>query len=616
MKKRNLIAFGGARVCLLYLLAGLLAMACANRGGGPQGGPKDIAPPIPLKSVPVNGAKNSMPKNIEISFNEIVTLDKAYEKVVLSPPQKQVPIVKAFGRKVIVEFGDSLKANTTYVIDFSDAIMDNNEKNPLLDYYFTFSTGNVLDSLMIGGTLLEAKSLNPVAGVLIGIHANLADSAFTSFPFDRISKTDKNGKFWIKGVSSGTYKVYALGDLNGDYRFDQPGESIAFLDSIIVPSVSYAEHMDTIWKDSVTIDTVRLESHPTYAPSNIELLYFQEKFERQYLLKADRPDSTRLSLYFNAPVDSLPTIKPHNFLFNRNYLLQVNPTRDSLTYWFSDSMVWRSDTLVYELTYQKTDSLNQLTWQVDSMSTVLVHKKAQEKSSGRKKRDEDQPKKQEFLTMKSNMNSTFDVYNPILFNFDVPTLFDTTKLPVCEVLVDTLWKPVNALFEKADSLGMKYSLSFTWLPEQSYRVTIDSAAFWGFTGMPTNKFESKMKVKSLDTYAILYVLMDYLKGNEVIQLLDKNDNVVRSLPAAKETVFEYMTPGEYYMRLFVDENGDKLWTSGEYAVKKQAERVYYFPYKLTLRAFWEIEENWDYRSTPLFNQKPKELIEVSSKKKK
>jgi hypothetical protein len=171
-------------------LAGLLAMSCANRGGGPQGGPKDIAPPIPIKSVPTNGATNYTNSTIDIYFDEIVVLEKSYEKIVVSPPQLKSPIVKAYGRKVAVELADSLEPNTTYIIDFSDAIVDNNEKNRLLDYYFSFSTGGDIDSLMIGGTLIDAHTLNPVSGVLVGIHSNLNDSAFQKLPFERISKTN------------------------------------------------------------------------------------------------------------------------------------------------------------------------------------------------------------------------------------------------------------------------------------------------------------------------------------------------------------------------------------------------------------------------------------------
>ena len=153
-------------------------MGCANRGGGPQGGPKDIAPPIPIKSTPTNGATNHTNPTIDIYFDEIVLLEKSYEKIVVSPPQLKSPVVKAYGRKVSVELLDSLKANTTYIVDFSDAIVDNNEKNKLVDYYFTFSTGNDIDSLMIGGTLIDARNLNPKGGVLVGIHSNLNDSAF------------------------------------------------------------------------------------------------------------------------------------------------------------------------------------------------------------------------------------------------------------------------------------------------------------------------------------------------------------------------------------------------------------------------------------------------------
>ena len=170
-------------------------------------------------------------------------MEKANEKVVISPPQVQQPEIKANGKRVVVNLQDTLKANTTYTIDFADAIQDNNEGNPMESFTYTFSTGAELDSMAIAGTLLDASNLEPVKGVLVGLHANLAD-------------TDSRGRFSIRGVAPGKYRIYALMDADQNFKFSQPTEIIAFNDSIIIPSMEERTRQDTLWRDSLTIDTI------------------------------------------------------------------------------------------------------------------------------------------------------------------------------------------------------------------------------------------------------------------------------------------------------------------------------------------------------------------------
>ncbi|MGN0187057.1 MAG: Ig-like domain-containing domain [Paludibacteraceae bacterium] len=608
--KRITTYFGGIKALIIYLLGGALALSCANRGSGPQGGPKDIAPPIPVGSKPENGARNYNKPTVEINFNEIVLLEKAYEKVVVSPPQAKSAIVKAYGKKVTVELLDSLKSNRTYIIDFADAIVDNNEKNPLKDYFFTFATGDELDSLMLGGTVIDAHTLNPTGGIVVGLHSNLTDSAFTTQPFDYITKTNDEGQFRIKGIAAGSYKVYALGDMNSNFTYDK-GESMAFWDSIIVPAIDLTEEIDTIWRDSVTIDTVITHTHRQYT-SDIILRSFTEDFKRAGFIKAERPEPYKMVLYFNAPNDSMPHIEPLNFVIDSTCRQQTNDTRDTLVYWFADTLLWQQDTLSYMLTYQKTDSLDQLAWQTDTLQTVYRAKK----SSNKKNTTDDKHKqKTEFLKLQTNASGTFDLYNPINLSFDVPTTRDTTKRIAVELQIDTLWQPVPATFVDTDTLGRHYRIDYAWEPEKKYRITIDSAAFTGINGLHTNTYESTISIKSLESYATFYLILKHLEGNEIVELLDKDEQVVRTAPAEAETVFKYLNPGDYFLRLFIDTNGNGRWDTGLYDDKRQPEDMFYFQYKITMRAFWDIEETWDYRTLPLTQQKPKELSKNNKKKK-
>ena len=163
-------------------VVGVVLYSCASIGR-PEGGAIDETPPRFVGSTPAPGALNNNRKKITIEFDEFIKLEKPGEKIVISPPQVQQPEIKANGKKVVITLKDTLKLDMTYSIDFSDAIQDNNEGNPLPDFGFTFSTGSVIDSMVVSGTVLNAANLEPVKGMLVGMHSNLADSAFTTIPF-------------------------------------------------------------------------------------------------------------------------------------------------------------------------------------------------------------------------------------------------------------------------------------------------------------------------------------------------------------------------------------------------------------------------------------------------
>ena len=290
---------------LLTVLAMLVPIACASIGS-PEGGPKDTTPPKVIKCLPENQSAHNSRKKVSIYFDEYIKLENANEKVVISPPQMEMPEIKASGKKISVELLDSLKQNTTYTIDFSDAIVDNNEGNPLGLFTYSFSTGETIDTMEVSGTLLEAENLEPIKGLLIGLHRNIADSAFTRLPFDRVSRTDSRGRFTIKGVAPGTYRIYALEEADGNFMFNQKSEKIAFDTTCIIPSCAPATRPDTIWRDSTHIDSIRTVSYTRFYPDNIVLKAFKEEFYSLHLLKTERATPFSFSIYFTGPCDSLP----------------------------------------------------------------------------------------------------------------------------------------------------------------------------------------------------------------------------------------------------------------------------------------------------------------------
>ena len=223
-----------------------------------------------------------------------------------------------------------MKSNTTYSIDFGDAITDNNEGNPMGQFAFTFSTGNTIDSMEVAGTILNAENLEPIKGMQVGLYADLSDTAFTTKPFERISRTDAAGQFTIKGVAPGKYRIYGLMDGDQNFHFSQRSEMIAFMDSLVVPYSEPAVRQDTFWIDSLTIDTIIDVPYTRYLPDDLLLRAFKEEVNLQYLLKNERLTPNKFSVYFAAKADTLPTLKGLNFDEKEAFIIEKSHHNDTI----------------------------------------------------------------------------------------------------------------------------------------------------------------------------------------------------------------------------------------------------------------------------------------------
>ena len=303
-------------ISYLLPLTSYLFSSCA-RMGQPDGGWYDDDPPVVVGSSPEDRATNIKTKKITIYFDEFIKIDNPSEKVIVSPPQLETPEIKAAGKKIVVELKDTLKENTTYTIDFSDAISDNNEGNPMGNYTFTFSTGEQIDTFEIGGYVLDASNLEPIKGIAVGLYDDLSDTAFTTKPLMRISRTDSRGHFVVKGVAPGTYRAYALQDMDGDFRFTQKGEMIAFSHETFSPTSKPDTRTDTIWRDSLHIDALRQVPYTHFLPDDVTLLAFTHPLTDRYLLKTERVEPEKFSLYFTYGDSILPEITGLNFVTPR-----------------------------------------------------------------------------------------------------------------------------------------------------------------------------------------------------------------------------------------------------------------------------------------------------------
>ena len=410
-------------ILLLCLVLAWLA-SCANPGNGPDGGPYDETPPKIVSMQPAMGARQQQAKKVTITFDELIKVENAQEKVIISPPQIEMPEIKTSGRHISIELLDSLKENTTYTIDFSDAIVDNNEGNPLGNFTYYFSTGQEADTMEVSGYVLAAENLEPVKGILVGLHANMADSAFTALPFDRVARTDGSGHFVVKGVARGKYRIYALKDMDGDFRYAR-GEMLAWNRDTIVPTSFPDVRLDTLWADTVRIDTIKTVPFTHYLPDDVVLLAFTEKNMTRQLLKTQR-EPEWFKLFFTAPSTQLPTVRGLNFNSNDAFLMEHNASCDTLTYWLRDSLLIEQDTLRLELTYDATnDSVSVPYLQTDTLE-LIPRLNAEKRKKLREEELEKWQKKLEKRHKRGDFTQETPPATPLKVDFDRTTTLHRT----------------------------------------------------------------------------------------------------------------------------------------------------------------------------------------------
>ena len=612
---------------ILLAVTPLLILACASIVT-PDGGPYDENPPVLMEAKPAIGATNVKTNKILLDFDENVKLVNAFENVVVSPPQLQMPEIKASGKRVTVELMDTLIPNATYSIDFGNAIADNNEGNPLENFAYYFSTGDKVDTLAVSGTVVNSENLEPIKGMVVGLHSCLDDSAFNKRPFERVSRTDSRGRFTIKGIAPGKYRVYALKDANQNYLFDQKSEMLAYMDTYVSPFATPAIRPDTIWRDSLTVDTVLFVPYTRFQPDDIVLRAFNEDFYSQYLVKSTRDSHNKVTLFFAEPNEELPVVKGLNFESSDAYIVENSLANDTITLWLKDSTVYRADTLAMQVAYKVLDSLGNMVQRIDTVYSTPKRnwakikeleseklEKARKEFLKKAKRSEgfDENNPPEYvapvkeLRYRFSGSSSMDVNGSVSFLFDEPLEVLETSGVHLSKKVDTLWVPIDYVLQQEDNLR-KYNLYAEWRPGESYLLEVDSATFKGLYGGISKKMSQEMKFRTLEEYAVLYLDIAGAGDNAHVQLMNKSEVAVQTeITKNNQCAFYFVKPGIYYLRLFIDENGNGKWDTGDFEKGIQPEKVYYYNRRLELRALFEYsQDDWDINS-PLDKQKPLEI---------
>lgn len=610
---------------LLWMAMALTVLAACARMGQPDGGWYDETPPHIVSTSPADKSTGVKGKKVYINFDEFIKIENATENVVVSPPQMEPPEIKGQGKRIMVELKDTLKSNITYTIDFSDAITDNNEGNPLGNYTYSFSTGEVIDTMEVSGHVVDAETLEPVKGILVGLYSNLSDTIFSHEPMLRVSKTDGSGRFVIKGVAPGEYRAYALMDADGNFMYSQKSEMMAFDHNIIVPSSKPDIRQDTIWRDSLRIDSIARVPYTHFLPDDIVLRAFTTTLTDRYLVKSERKQANAFTLFFSYGHEELPVIEGLNFDSHDAFLVEANERRDTISYWLRDTMLVNQDTLQLRLQYHMTDSTGTLQLQTDTLELLAKEpyekrqkdlqkkiekwQKAQEKA---KKRGEayEEVMPAEPLIPKYEVPSQLDPDQNLYVKFDTPLLTaDTSKIHLYSK-IDTLWYEARFQLREAPGRARTYEIMGEWRPEVEYSLEIDSAAFCDIYGHVAGKEKKGFKVHSLDDYSSLFVNIKGMEGKQAIcHLIDGQDRVVKQVVTANGAAeFYYIKPGTYYLRMIVDDNGNGRWDTGDFAQDRQPEWVYYYPKEIECKAKWDVTQAWDPTQRKLNEQKPPKLV--------
>ena len=567
-----------SRIVSILLLVLVLA-SCANRGIGPQGGPKDSIPPVPLKAEPVNGAVNFNGKRIEVTFNEYLQLDNVSQHLMMSPPQQKPPEVKARGKKLVIQFVDSLRDSTTYTLDFGDAVCDYNEKVPYHNYSFAFSTGPTIDTLETYGRVYDASNNDPRGGIMVGIHSDFSDTAFTKHPFLRIAKTDSAGFFRIGNMRAGKYRLYAVDDVSRDYRLTL-GEAHAFADEFVT-----------------TGDTTAL-------------YLFKPEQRKLYLLRTLREQRHLVKVLFSSPPDSLPQFRCLNDTVH--FHTQFSAHADTVQLWLTDSSSISVDSLFFEARFRRTDSLFRLEWATDTLRAIWRTPRMTAKAL----EAEHRKNRNRRLELKTNASNAFELNDTLKLRCTTPIKdINLDKIHIVEC-VDSLRNPVPFEIAPHDTLPMQLVFLATMQPGKAYELKLDSGSLHDVYDVTHVAGTYPLQLKTPEDYAKLLVRLNPFVLNARIQLLNNRDEVIREMPADLEgTLFDFLKADTYYMRFYIDANGDRKWTPGCWEERRQPEEVFYNPNSIQTKSNWDFEEEWDYTLTPKESSKPRELIGRSSSKK-
>ncbi|HKI88940.1 MAG TPA: Ig-like domain-containing domain [Draconibacterium sp.] len=605
-----------AKIPYLFI-AGLawivIISSCANQGM-PTGGPKDTIPPVLVGTQPKMRATNYKGDNVRLTFNEYILPSEISEELVISPPLKKRPGIRTKSKTLIIQFNEPLKDSTTYSLDFKNSVVDNNEKNPLKNLRFSFSTGNVYDSLRVAGRVMNAFNLEPVEKALVMLHKNLHDSALYKVIPDYIAKTDENGLFMIDNIAPGKYHIFAITDANADMMYNEGAEEIAFEDTLVVPSAVYNEVRDTLVKG---VDSLLVTGHTQFYPDPFYMREFTEDIFDQYLDSYNRIARNKCVFVFNESVADTFGVRLLNTKAKDWYIMEPNEKVDSMVMWIADTLVSRMDTLLMELSYFQLDSTNQLFVQKDTVDMNFADKSDDSSKRRRRPREEEKgPKPVEQFTWQTNLTSSvLELNGDIKITSPEPVKSINNSMILLYASDDTTKTPLKFKFEKDTTEYRTYKIEYNWEPEAKYTLRIDSAACENIYGITSRELTKSVKIREEDYYGTIKLDITNVQCPMLVQLLknDKSEAVLEQKVINKNgtVIFDYLAPAKYKVKLIYDKNGNGKWDTGSFQDKYQPERVSYINEVIKVRSNWDSAIKLELKPDPTFykNIVDKELEE-------
>ncbi|MDC1106529.1 Ig-like domain-containing protein [Prolixibacteraceae bacterium] len=577
---------------LLSALLAVIFSSCANVGQ-PTGGDKDSIPPEITDMVPAYKETNYKGKEFKVTFDEFVNMSELRQKMVISPPPKEMPNVKTRGKSFTIVFQDTMLQNATYTLDFKDVIEDNNEGNKLNDFRTSFSTGPTIDTLRIAGMVRDAFNLNPIEGATVFVYKDLSDSASIKQRPNFVAKTNEEGVFIVDGLSTGPYRVYAASDLNRDYMLNNYSEPYAFYPKPISPSSKFVPEEEIMVRG---LDTLRVSGTVYYNPDPILLSLFEEKVLLQSMNDYKRVDSTHFYIGFTEALDDNFKIEALNIEAPMDQWLysETSAKNDSINYWITDSSVYSKDTLLLAVTYTVPDSLYNPKIQTDTLE--LLKPKRKETKRRRRKKLEDAEDKVPVFNWSTNADQTIDPYTLVYLESKEPVEQLNKQFVHLTIKEDTLDIPVEFNMYQ-DSLNLRrYYLDFDIEIGGRYKFLVDSAATKNIYQAISNKVDLSINVQKEEYYGKIILSIDNVQGPTLVQLIkdNKEETVTNELLIEKdgEIEFFYVKPGKYLLKAIYDRNGNGKWDTGNLLENLMPEGVVYYQEVMKIRSNWDNDKFW------------------------
>ncbi len=537
----------------MIILAAFFA-GCAKISS-PTGGPRDTTPPKVVKMTPENQSVRFQDKQIRIFFDEYVTLNNPTTNVLISPPMAESPQYTLKGKSLVIKFKDTLRANTTYNMVFSDCIRDYHENTPLSYFHYSFSTGDSLDDYMIRGNILDAKTLAPSKDFYVLLYKNTADSMPLTTRPDYVTKTHDDGSFLFQNITEGTYKIFALKDINSDLLYNLPNEEIAFLEETVTAYKALPDSAADSLKATLPLVTL-------FSFTAIDTI--------QKLQRYENPASGIYVFPYKTAVNQFTATPADNAL---EYFERFNEAKDTIIWYLKSSM---SDTTTY---YLNADN------HLDTVRLTPYHEK---QTSGRGRQNQTKKFNVTFL-------NAGEYHKPLTLRFPYPIRptdsFDVFVYTQQQLVKDT----AKYRYSVPDTFVMELPLPMKYQEKKSYSIMIPDSVFYGYNGLANDTLKMQFSAKSIKEYGTL--IMNYElpeDGKTYIVTLWKGERKIQEdrIISSSTITYSFLNPDTYRISAFCDENDNGLWDTGDYSAKQQPEKVFAFPKSISIRAYWDSEETF------------------------